>query len=117
MAPSRSFSRLERMLPPYTAPRLAAIVASVLVLAACSGSTAPTAATAAPTAAAPTATKPAPATTPTPAAKEKPLTPSAAPTPRVAYLAIPLADVRTGERFTLGGFPGKVTIVQAMAVW
>lgn len=28
-----------------------------------------------------------------------------------------LTDVRTGERFTLGGFGGKTVIVQGMAVW
>ncbi|OGT93029.1 MAG: hypothetical protein A2083_00890 [Gemmatimonadetes bacterium GWC2_71_9] len=33
------------------------------------------------------------------------------------FLSIPLTDVRTGERFTLGGFPGKVTFFIAMAVW
>jgi hypothetical protein len=44
-------------------------------------------------------------------------TASAAGTPRPAFLTTTLADVRTGERFTLGGFSGKVTIVLAMAVW
>jgi len=34
-----------------------------------------------------------------------------------ALLTIPLTDVRTGERFTLGDFPGKVTFFIAMAVW
>ncbi|MGH2377056.1 MAG: hypothetical protein ACRDGT_01115 [Candidatus Limnocylindria bacterium] len=34
-----------------------------------------------------------------------------------SFLAIPLTDVRTGEQFTLGGFPGKVTFFLAMAVW
>jgi hypothetical protein len=28
-----------------------------------------------------------------------------------------LTDVRSGERFTLGGFTGKTVIVQGMAVW
>lgn len=37
--------------------------------------------------------------------------------PRPAFLTIPLTDVRTGERFTLGGFEGKVVIGIAMAVW
>jgi hypothetical protein len=32
-------------------------------------------------------------------------------------LAIQVIDVRTGERFTLGGFPGKTVIVEGMAVW
>lgn len=34
-----------------------------------------------------------------------------------AFLSIPLTDVRTGERFMLGGFDGKVTFFLAMAVW
>lgn len=34
-----------------------------------------------------------------------------------AFLSVPLSDVRTGEEFTLGGFPGKVTFFLAMAVW
>ena len=32
-------------------------------------------------------------------------------------LRIVLTDVRTGERFTLGGFAGKTVIVEGMAVW
>jgi hypothetical protein len=32
-------------------------------------------------------------------------------------LRFELTDVRTGERFTLGGFTGKTVIVQGMAVW
>ncbi len=32
-------------------------------------------------------------------------------------LRIALDDVRSGERFTLGGFAGKTVIVQGMAVW
>jgi hypothetical protein len=36
---------------------------------------------------------------------------------RPAFLTAPLTDVRTGERFALGGYPGKVTLVIAMAVW
>ena len=34
-----------------------------------------------------------------------------------APLTTTLTDVRTGERFTLGGFSGKVTFFIAMAVW
>lgn len=34
-----------------------------------------------------------------------------------AILAAPLKDVRTGESFTLGGFSGKVVLVEGMAVW
>jgi hypothetical protein len=32
-------------------------------------------------------------------------------------LRFALTDVRSGERFTLGGFTGKTVIVQGMAVW
>lgn len=34
-----------------------------------------------------------------------------------AILAAPLRDVRTGETFSLGGFAGKVVLVEGMAVW
>lgn len=34
-----------------------------------------------------------------------------------AFMVIPLTDVRTGERFTLSDFAGKVAIVEGMAVW
>jgi hypothetical protein len=53
-------------------------------------------------------------------------TPTAAVTPTAAaaataagapVLRIALTDVRTGERFTLGGFAGKTVIVEGMAVW
>jgi hypothetical protein len=76
------------------------LLAALLSLAACGGAPAqpsPSAASASPTAAArtPAATTAAPA----------------------AFLSMPLADVRTGETFRLGGFPGRVTLVQAMAVW
>lgn len=43
--------------------------------------------------------------------------PSAATGTDAHFLAITLTDVRTGEGFTLGGFPGKVTFFIAMAVW
>ena len=32
-------------------------------------------------------------------------------------LRIALTDVRSGERFTLGGLTGKTVIVEGMAVW
>lgn len=53
-------------------------------------------------------------------------TPAASSTARVAtspsvslakHLTFELTDVRSGEKFTLGGFSGKVVLVQAMAVW
>ena len=50
-----------------------------------------------------------------PAAPGTPAAPAAA--PLAAFLAMPLTDVRSGERFTLGDFKGKVTIVEGMAVW
>ncbi len=34
-----------------------------------------------------------------------------------AFMTIPLTDARTGERFTVSDFKGKVTIVEGMAVW
>jgi hypothetical protein len=36
---------------------------------------------------------------------------------RPAFLTTTLTDVRTGAPFTIGGFPGKVVLVIAMAVW
>lgn len=33
------------------------------------------------------------------------------------FLTTTLTDVRTGAPFTIGGFPGKVVLVIAMAVW
>lgn len=44
-------------------------------------------------------------------------TPAATQAARPAFLSIRLTDVRTGEQFTLGGFPGKVVLGIAMAVW
>ena len=75
--------------------RAVAVVLASLVVAACGGSGA------APAAPATSPGLPAPAT-------------AAA---RPAFLTATLTDVRTGERFTIGGFPGKVTLVLAMAVW
>lgn len=67
----------------------------------------------------------APSATPTtslPAATATNAVPSATPTNVAAATPAPilrfeLTDVRTGERFTLGGFAGKTVIVQGMAVW
>ena len=68
-----------------------------------------------------------PVTTPTaspPPAATTSVVVSATPTGVVAatptsspLLRFILTDVRTGERFTLGGFPGKTVIVEGMAVW
>lgn len=63
----------------------------------------------------PTAT-PTGSTSPTLAARTSP-PPSPAGSPVATYLSAPLADVRTGETFRLGDFRGRVTLVQAMAVW
>jgi len=103
-------------------PVLAVAGAGLVLAVACSAAGLPTtglpepstpAVTAAPTAtAAPTS-----AATALPARTAATAIPTAAPTARPAYLTIALTDVRTGERFTLGGFPGKVAIVQGMAVW
>lgn len=83
-----------------------ALLAAVLVLGSCGGSAQPTAASRA-TASAPE----------TPAA-ERTLPPASHTTVASApFLTLPLTDVRTGETFRLGDFRGKVTFVQAMAVW
>jgi len=56
-----------------------------------------------------------------PPASTSTLPSTAAPTSGAAtpasFLAMQLTDVRTGERFTLGGSSGKVVIVEGMAVW
>ena len=36
---------------------------------------------------------------------------------RAAFVTTQLTDARTGERFTLADFPGKVVLGIAMAVW
>lgn len=51
------------------------------------------------------------------AAAPVPASPAAKATARPVFLGMRLTDVRTGEQFTLGGFPGKVVIGIAMAVW
>lgn len=33
------------------------------------------------------------------------------------FLTMTLTDARSGEKFTLGDYKGKVTIVEGMAVW
>jgi len=65
--------------------------------------------------AAPAASVPAPisSTPAVPAAADS----SAAAAPSAAFLGTPLTDVRSGERFTLADYKGKVTIVEGMAVW
>ena len=45
------------------------------------------------------------------------VTTAAAQALRPAFVTTQLTDVRTGERFTLGDFPGKVVLGLAMAVW
>jgi hypothetical protein len=82
------------------------LLAFALVVASCGGAAAPTARPAsAETSAAPTAAET--------------IAPPASPTStdRAAFLSIRLSDVRTGQAFTLGDFPGKVTLAQSMAVW
>jgi hypothetical protein len=71
------------------------------------------------------ATRPAPTTAATPSSGATTSAtatnaPPATGTPAAAtqaFLGITLTDVRTGERFTLGGSTGKVVIVEGMAVW
>jgi hypothetical protein len=62
--------------------------------------------------------------TPRPTARRATAPPAAAATPppsptavRPVFLTTSLTDVRTGAPFTIGGFPGKVVLVIAMAVW
>ena len=56
-----------------------------------------------------------------PAAATAPGAPTTAPgapaAARPVFLTTSLTDVRTGAPFTIGGFPGKVVLVIAMAVW
>lgn len=87
---------------------LIALVVLALVASSCGGSAAPAPAATAPPTAAPSL---APTADPTTAA-------ATAPAPGgPAFLTAPLTDVRSGETFSIGGFPGKVVLVIAMAVW
>lgn len=85
---------------------LATLVALSLIVAACGGAggSQTRSATARPPTAATTAG--APAATTANAGADKPV-----------FLTTQLTDVRTGEQFAIGGFPGKVVLVIAMAVW
>jgi hypothetical protein len=76
---------------------------------ACGGSTALPAASAPPSPSVVAATSAGPSVTSTSAP-----TSTSATSP---VLRTTLIDVRTGERFTLGGFTGKTVIVEGMAVW
>ena len=75
---------------------------AILLLGAC-GTAAPASVVPVPVSSAPSV--PASAVTPATAA------------PFAAFLGTPLIDVRSGERFTLADYKGKVTIVEGMAVW
>jgi len=85
---------------------LASLAVLVVLVAACAAPRPP--------AGAPGDTSP-PATTP--GVTSAPTSTPGATAGAAAFLGTPLTDVRTGEAFTLGGFAGKVVIVQAMAVW
>jgi hypothetical protein len=88
-----------------TLVRRASFAAAIAFVAACGGTPTPAASVPLATAGAPAPTAPATsAATPTTAAT-------------APYLRIALTDVRTSERFTLGGFTGKTVIVEGMAVW
>jgi pyruvate/2-oxoglutarate dehydrogenase complex dihydrolipoamide acyltransferase (E2) component len=91
--------------------RAASLVVVGALLASCAGASAP--APAAPAATATARSSPAP-TAGAAAASATAAAPQAA---RPAFLSVRLTDVRTGEQFTLGGFPGKVVLGIAMAVW
>lgn len=62
-----------------------------------------------------------PATAPPAGAATAPGAPTTSPgapsADRPVFLTTTLTDVRTGAPFTIGGFPGKVVLVIAMAVW
>lgn len=46
-----------------------------------------------------------------------PVAVSPATTQLASFLTMTLTDARTGEKFTLADYKGKVTIVEGMAVW
>lgn len=87
---------------------LTAATLAALLVSACGGAAAPPPATAAKTEPARTATAAAATAAPSTAATGD---------ARPLYVRAELTDVRTAERFTIGGSPGKVTLVLAMAVW
>jgi hypothetical protein len=87
---------------------LAAAVLVSLVIAACGGAGAPSSAVRS-TPPPPVATASAPVAPVGPVATADPSKP--------AFLTTSLTDVRTGAPFTIGGFPGRVVLVIAMAVW
>lgn len=88
--------------------RFVPMLVAVLVLGAC-GTPAPAASVPAPVGSG----RPAPTAATASAAAGS----SSAPTALAAFLSTPLTDVRSGERFTLADYKGKVTIVEGMAVW
>jgi len=94
---------------------LALVVLLSFVVSACGGAGTPRStlrpATAAPAGA---ATAPGAPTTAPGAPATAPGAPAAA---RPVFLTTSLTNVRTGAPFTIGGFPGKVVLVIAMAVW
>jgi len=53
----------------------------------------------------------------TPSGASTAITAPTASTASSPALRFTLIDVRSGERFTLGGFAGKTVIVEGMAVW
>lgn len=98
--------------------RIALACVIAVTIAACGGATtAPRPATEPLTVTTPPGTTSVSDATPSAVASDRATTATPAGTPRPLYLTASLTDVRTGERFTLGGFSGKVTLVLAMAVW
>lgn len=87
---------------------LALVVLLSFVVSACGGAAAPRSTLR------PATAPPAGAATAPRAATTAPSAPAAA---RPVFLTTSLKDVRTGAPFTIGGFPGKVVLVIAMAVW
>lgn len=94
---------------------LALVVLLAFVVSACGGAGAPTS-TLRPATAPPAGAATAPgAPTSAPGAPTKGPGASAAAGP--VFLTTTLTDVRAGAPFTIAGFPGRVVLVIAMAVW
>jgi len=94
-------------------PRTLALLPVVALVAAACGAAAPAAPPPAPT-------TPAAIATPASAAPADPIAPAAGGTPAAAlepWQTATLADVRTGESFTIADLAGSVVVMEPMAIW